>query len=118
MINQTQDQWFDSNYFATSFEGGLPAVDLLGIAAAYGLLVCEITRHEDIDSVVRNFVDEKGPGLCRVAVPAHYRVVPQVKAGRPIEDTEPLLEREEFLKNMVVYVILTLQQKLSQLLIF
>jgi len=29
-------------------------------------------------------------------------VTPQVKFGRPNEDTEPLLPREEFLSNMII----------------
>ena len=102
MINQTQDQWFDSRYFASSFNGGLPKADLMGIASAYGLSVHEITCHQEIEAVVKIFLSGNGPGLCRVAIPAHYRVEPQVKSGRPIEDTEPLLERHEFHKNMIV----------------
>jgi acetolactate synthase I/II/III large subunit len=37
-----------------------------------------------------------------VRIPSSHRVVPQSRFGRPIEDSEPLLPRDEFLENMIV----------------
>ena len=43
-----------------------------------------------------------GPSFLNVEVDPKSRVEPQVKFGRPNEDAEPLLERKEFLANMLV----------------
>jgi hypothetical protein len=43
-----------------------------------------------------------GPVLCNVFIPSTARVIPQSRFGYPIEDSEPLLPREEFLSNMLV----------------
>ena len=43
-----------------------------------------------------------GPLFCVVKISGGHRVMPQVKFGRPNEDTEPLLDRAEFERNMIV----------------
>ena len=45
---------------------------------------------------------EKGPVLCDVAVEQHAKIMPKLEFGNPIEDSSPLLPREEFLQNMIV----------------
>jgi len=44
----------------------------------------------------------EGPYFLNIEIDAAHRVVPQVKFGRPNEDADPLLERPEFLSNMLV----------------
>lgn len=102
MIRQTQDQWLDSSYTASSIEGGLPKVDFCKIAQAYGLHVVNISKNDQIDKAIDAVFKTKGPVFCNVEVSHNHRVNPQVKYGRPNEDPEPLLNRKEFLKNMLV----------------
>jgi acetolactate synthase-1/2/3 large subunit len=40
--------------------------------------------------------------MAQIEINPKHRVTAQVKFGRPIEDAEPLLDREEFLANMIV----------------
>ena len=61
-----------------------------------------IDRNDAIADVLDRFYAVDGPVLCDVRIPREHRVVPQNKYGRPIEDSEPLLPREEFLENMLV----------------
>lgn len=102
MIQQTQDQWLGSDYLASSIEGGLAFPDWERLAAAYGYRVVTIDAGAGMRERVRAVLDGPGPVFCRVAIRPERRVVPQVKWGRPIEDGEPLLERAEFLANMMV----------------
>ena len=44
----------------------------------------------------------KGPNIIEVLVKESHRVIPQVKAGRPNEDMEPLLPRPIFERNMLI----------------
>jgi acetolactate synthase I/II/III large subunit len=102
MIQQTQDQWFDSNYIASSSKGGVPTPNILNIAKSYGFETYEINEHNQIDKVIKQILKLTKPTLCRVKIPSKYRVIPQVTAGRPIEDTTPLLNRDEFKSNMII----------------
>ena len=45
------------------------------------------------------------PMFCELLINKNKRVIPQVKFGRPNEDLEPLLDRYEFKKNMIIPVI-------------
>ena len=36
MIRQTQDQWLDSKYFASSFKGGLPEINFKKVTKQVG----------------------------------------------------------------------------------
>ncbi|MFN8543858.1 MAG: thiamine pyrophosphate-binding protein [Candidatus Binatia bacterium] len=102
MIRQTQDQWLGSDYLASTVEGGLAFPDFERLAAAYGYPVVTIARNRDLHASIRQVLDADGPVFCNVVIDAAQRVAPQVKWGRPIEDGEPLLERREFLANMIV----------------
>ena len=102
MVRQTQEQWFDSRYTATSVEGGLGFPDFGKVAAAYGLPVQDITQVSEIAARVETALRLDGPVFCSVEIDPANRVVPQVKYGRPNEDAEPLLDRDEFLRNMLV----------------
>lgn len=102
MIKQTQDQWLDSRYCASSEEGGLAAPDFLKIASAFNFAAVNIRKNSRISHGIKKAFDYDGPVLCNVDIDGDMRVVPQVKFGRPNEDPEPLLDREEFFGNMIV----------------
>lgn len=101
MIQQTQDQWLGSRYIASSVEGGLAFPDFNGVAAAYGFAPVTIEASGELDGIVK-LVESDGPVFCNVEIRPEERVIPQVKFGRPIEDADPLLPRDEFLANMIV----------------
>ncbi|HXH33203.1 MAG TPA: thiamine pyrophosphate-binding protein [Plantibacter sp.] len=102
MVQQTQEQWLDGRYAATTPETGLGFPDWARAAAAFGLETMEITRNDEIADVIRRVREADGPVFCRVEISASHRVIPQVRFGYPIEDGEPFLAREEFLANMIV----------------
>jgi acetolactate synthase-1/2/3 large subunit len=102
MIQQTQDQWLGSKYLASSVEGGLAFPDFGKVAAAYGFRTLHLDRNDALAEGLRAALGAEGPVFCNVEVRAEHRVIPQVKFGRPNEDAEPFLGREEFLKNMIV----------------
>src|SRR5439155_9183486 len=102
MVQQTQEQWLDGRYEATTPDSGLAFPDWKRTAEAFGWSVAEITRNAEIADVVRSVRETDGPVFCRVQISSSQRVVPQVRFGYPIEDGEPLLPRDEFLANMIV----------------
>lgn len=102
MIRQTQDQWLDSRYEASTVDGGLAFPDFVKVAAAYGYKTVTINTNREIQGCVRDVLTSDGPVFCNVVISPEHRVIPQVKYGRPIEDSEPLLDRKEFIGNMIV----------------
>ena len=102
MIRQTQDQWLGSNYHASSFEGGLSDVAFTDVARSFGFDSFELLKNAEIETGIRRALRSSGPVLCNVIIDPHHRVLPQVKFGRPNEDSEPLLPREEFRSNMLI----------------
>jgi acetolactate synthase-1/2/3 large subunit len=102
MIQQTQDQWLNSKYIASTREGGLALPQFRRVAEAYGLPTIALNRNQNISSVLRDTLKHGGPIFCDVEIRREHRVVPQAKFGRPNEDQEPLLPRPEFFQNMTV----------------
>lgn len=102
MIQQTQDQWLDSRYVATTVDSGLAFPDFVKVAQAYGFTTFNLTRNRDLQGGIREALAATGPVFCNLEIRRERRVIPQVKFGRPIEDPEPLLDRQEFLANMIV----------------
>ncbi len=102
MVRQTQEMWLGGHYYATSPQGGLPSPDFCAVARAYGWTTHQVSLNADIPAKLRTLLDTPGPGFLHVALAPDHRVVPQVKYGRPNEDADPLLPREEFLRSMIV----------------
>jgi acetolactate synthase-1/2/3 large subunit len=102
MIQQTQEQWLGSRYLASSVEGGLAFPDFVKVAEAYGYVAFTIDANRGMGERVREVLNSDGPVFCNVEVRPDHRVIPQVKYGRPLEDAEPLLDRNIFLENMIV----------------
>ena len=102
MIKQTQDQWLNSNYVGSSQLGGLSMPDFSAVAFAYDISSIKIENNLEVGPVIDKVFNSNGPILCDVSIPEDFRVTPQVKFGYPIEDGEPLLDRAEFISNMLV----------------
>jgi acetolactate synthase-1/2/3 large subunit len=104
MVQQTQEQWLNSKYFATSTseEGGLAFPDFGKTAEAFNIPHTSIIENKAVESVISDTLAIPGPVVCDVKIPDTARVWPQSRFGFPIEDSEPLLPRKEFLENMII----------------
>ena len=102
MVRQTQDMWLDGHHYATSVEGGLAFPDFVAVAQAYGFPTETLSLNSGIGTALSKVLDADGPAFLNIVTHPDHRVVPQVKFGRPNEDADPLLDRKEFLSNMIV----------------
>lgn len=102
MVQQTQEQWLGGNYAGTSYEGGLGFPDFAKLSDAFSIPYRLIETSAALRSILGDAMTVSGPVLIDVRIPSTERVVPQSKFGYPIEDSEPLLPRDEFLANMIV----------------
>jgi len=102
MIKQTQDDWLNSTYEASCIEKGIAVPDFISIGKAYGLQTEKICNHQELEEKIKKVLNNSVGILCEVNISEEQRILPMLKAGRPIEDSNPLLEREEFFNNMIV----------------
>lgn len=102
IIKQFQDVWLNSAYKAACVETGLGDSDLLKVAEAFGTATARIGNHGQLRKKVKEVLDYDGPISCSVEVKHSERIVPKLEFGKPIEDPTPLLDRNEFLENMIV----------------
>ena len=102
MIKQTQEQWLESNYVASEQSGGLSFPDIAGVAASFGYSVKVSSSTQDSLDLIQWLNQQRQPALLVLKISSQCRVVPQVKYGRPNEDPEPLLDRNEFFREMII----------------
>ena len=100
MIRQTQTQWLDSTYEASSFDNGIPAPDFVSIVKAYNIPSVRLCQNDNIELALKKIYDTPGPFFCELEIAVDELVLPQVKFGKPLEDAEPYLPREEFKDNI------------------
>lgn len=94
MIKQTQDQWFNSDYFASSEGEKMFFPDFEKIAKAFSLDYEKISSEVNMASVIQKLLKQPNSTICEVVVSRDARVIPQVKFGSSIENMEPVLEEE------------------------
>jgi acetolactate synthase-1/2/3 large subunit len=102
MVQQTEEQWLGGRHVGTSYDGGLAFPDFAKLAAAFEIPSLTASRADAVADAIDRALRVPGPVLVDIRIPGSARVVPQSRFGYPIEDSEPLLPREEFLRNMIV----------------
>jgi acetolactate synthase I/II/III large subunit len=95
MCRQTQRQWLGGSYPATSVEGGLgfPNWDMLPQAFS--------KRWPRMPRTLKELFSDRG-GFMVIDIHPDAYLIPQARFGAPIEDQEPMLDREEFKQQMIV----------------
>ncbi|MCG3769727.1 MAG: Acetolactate synthase isozyme 2 large subunit [Nitrosomonadaceae bacterium] len=102
IIQGTQDNWLDGRHHAADPECGLPDPDFKRIAQAYSVQTERIDGHHELVEKICKVLKTKGPVLCNINLPSGTQIAPKLLYGRPIEDSDPLLPRDEFHSNMLV----------------
>jgi acetolactate synthase-1/2/3 large subunit len=91
MIKQTQDQWFDSDYFASDAKSDLSFPNFESIANAFGFNYVRISDTEDLNEKLEETLQSDAPCFCEVMIQEDARVVPIVKFGSPNYVMDPEL---------------------------
>ena len=102
MIKQTQEQWLNSKYVASSNAGGISFPKYENVARTFDLEYFLFSNMKTDEKLLNSFLSSKKASLLEVEISPEARVIPQVKFGRPNEDMEPLLPRNIFKDNMIV----------------
>ncbi len=102
MVRQTEGQWLGGVNAGTSAETGLGFPDFAALARSCGIETFSLKASADTGDILKAAFAHDGPVFIDVEIDEHHGVYPQSKFGYPIEDSEPLLPREEFLASMIV----------------
>jgi acetolactate synthase-1/2/3 large subunit len=90
---------------------GMTLPDLGAVARAYGLPFVRIADKANLQEQIRAVLDSDKPVVCEVMVAPDEERIPRAASylrpdgsmgSKPMEDMTPLLDREEFLKNMII----------------
>jgi acetolactate synthase-1/2/3 large subunit len=110
-IRASQRNYFNSRFFASSFDSGLSLPDTLKVSAAYGISTIEITSHDHLTERVQQVLAMPGPVVCDVLTPFDQPTQPRISSRQmangqmismPMEDLFPFLDRKEFSVNMII----------------
>lgn len=93
MCVATEDTWFGGKHAATNYAGGLATPDFVRVAAAY-----DIPIHSSVESLLA----AEGMGFYEYRLSPNYKLDPQVRADKPLEDACPFIPREELAEIMSI----------------
>lgn len=102
-IMNMQRTHFNGHFVGANDASKLYLPDIVRVAAAYGLEVCEAACHEELTDAIRRTLDAEGPALCYVHmrddVPIQPRVMSRVTedgsmVSGKLRDLWPFLETE------------------------
>ena len=99
MIKQTQDQWFDGEYFASG--DGMSFPDFRKLSESFDMKYFALESLHELDSKLQDLLLNETSFFCEVAIPEMARVEPQVKFGSPIQSMEPEIPAELFKRLMI-----------------
>jgi acetolactate synthase-1/2/3 large subunit len=91
MIKQTQDQWFDGDYFASSSKVDLHFSDFELLAKANNFSYFKIENSDQIVPQLKTILKTETKIFCEVIIQSDARVVPIVKFGKPNHQMDPEL---------------------------
>jgi acetolactate synthase-1/2/3 large subunit len=110
-IRQTQENFFQGRFVGCDSSSGVSFPEMRKIAKAYKIRYERIESHADIKGKVRKIMSYAGPVICEVVLDPCQKFIPKVASdkkpdgrmvSKPLEDMFPFLEREEFLRNMII----------------
>jgi acetolactate synthase-1/2/3 large subunit len=101
MVRQTCDEWMDGEYVAVGPESmSFPSYSL--IADSFKLHYHKIEKNHEISWVINRALKTNGPVLVNVIIPEDCKVWPKLVYGKPLENMDPALPRDEFIDNMLI----------------
>ena len=110
-IRASQQNYFGRANIGCDVSTGLSIPNISKVASSYGLETSIISDQSDLTKSVRAVLDRPGPVVCDVYVIPDESREPRLSSvqrsdgsfvSKPLEDLWPFLDRDEFLRNMIV----------------
>ena len=103
MIRQFQEQYFEGRFQSSVI--GYSNPDFQDVVRAYKISSEKISSIGEIGPALNNILKDNSPAFLEISINEKFRVVPKLAVNKPIEDQEPLLDREELKSNMIIDVL-------------
>jgi acetolactate synthase I/II/III large subunit len=103
MIKQFQEQYLCSRFQSSGI--GYSNPDFQAVVGAYKIPPAKISRNDEIPAALQQLFSNMHPGFLEVILDEDARVRPKLAVNRPVEDQEPLLDREELRSDMVIEML-------------
>ena len=113
-IRASQRNYFQGRYIASDPTSGLTLPELKPLVKAFRLDYFRIENHSRLREQVAEVLASKGPAVCELMSSPEQPTLPRVTSKQrsdgtmvtaPLEDMAPLLDREEFRRNMLIPII-------------
>ena len=84
------------------------------IANAYGIQYFKASELKELDEVLKDVMNTKGPVICEIMCPENQEIIPATASirkedgsmvSKPLEDMYPFLSRDEFNEEMINKVV-------------
>jgi len=106
MVRQTEEQWLNGVHVGTdSRKGDLMFPDFQILSNSFGFRSRKVSNMDDLRQALSSMYNDGILNFLEVIIDPEARVVPQTRYGYPLEDSEPILTREELRDNMIVPII-------------
>ncbi|MCD8016101.1 MAG: thiamine pyrophosphate-binding protein [Lachnospiraceae bacterium] len=110
VIRQRQKELFRTRTIGTDIENGLECANFEKIAEAFDIPYMRISSTKNLEDGIDEFISMDGSVLCEVMCvedqkylrTAYTKTKSRKYVQRPLEDQEPFLDRDIFLKEMVI----------------
>jgi thiamine pyrophosphate-dependent acetolactate synthase large subunit-like protein len=106
MCRQTERQWFGGKYCSTDIESGLGFPDFSKTAIAFGFEDVFSDGHgSNTEHMLAHLFAYTGPAFLELNIHPDAQLMSQARFGKPIEDMEPELSREELQQQMLIPIL-------------
>lgn len=100
MVRQFQEQYFESRYQSTVV--GYSCPDFQAVVAAYGIRSTLIEKAGEIKTAVQELLLDSLPHFVEASIDRSIQILPKLGMGRPVEDQDPPLSREQLKQEMII----------------
>ena len=106
MVRQTEEQWLGGiNIGTDSRKGDLVFPDFQALASSFGYKSSKVSTHKELVFQLKRMYSDNSIDFLEVIIDPHSKVIPQTRYGYPLEDSEPILSREELRANMLIPIL-------------
>lgn len=110
IIRKRQKDLFRTRTVGTDEGNGVPGADFKKLAGGFDIPYTEIADNRGLKEKLEELLDREGPAICKICgledqdyiACAYARTAERRFVRRPLEDQAPFLERERFLREMVI----------------
>ena len=97
-IKLMQKNLFKENYVGSNIKSGVSSPDFNKVAESYGLKTFSINKNNEIDIILPEIMDYKGPCLCHIKMIPEQLIIPRVQSmgnNKSLEFMFPYIDEEE-----------------------